>query len=129
MPGPKGEECRLCYFGEVVEESTASEPHEDPEYYESSDVLCRRYPVIRTRNVNHWCGEFKPHPVDVGISKTYTGDDSSDTRKPCIDCQYAVFDRSACDISGEDISKGKHSCGIFKPKLVPKNQDDSRWCT
>jgi hypothetical protein len=54
MPGPRGEECRLCYYGESVPqydklaECRAIPPNDDGEWPQ----------IDRSR----WCSAFNPHP-------------------------------------------------------------------
>lgn len=70
MPGPKGEQCRKCYYGE--DSNADDEP--DTEYW------CRRFPPVSPYRqmpdepavdrydawelpcvfASAWCGEFKP---------------------------------------------------------------------
>jgi hypothetical protein len=72
----------------------------------------------------YWCREFKIHPDHQ--------DDSEDSRKPCIDCKHSLFDRSTCDASGVDISKGrtedgKPYCNIFQPVTCAECKAGGAW--
>jgi hypothetical protein len=114
MPGPKGEECQKCYFrGEAFGMDAKGE---------IAPCHLSQGPVMT--GAAYWCREFKIHPDHQ--------DDSEDSRKPCIDCKHSLFDRSTCDASGVDISKGrtedgKPYCNIFQPVTCAECKAGGAW--
>jgi hypothetical protein len=51
MPGPRGEECRLCYYWD---------PEEDTDLADAMCVITASAWIVRPGS--SWCGEFNPHP-------------------------------------------------------------------
>jgi hypothetical protein len=53
MSGPRGEECRLCYYSWTEEGYCDNES----QYYR-----CQIVHVFQEKREGMWCGEFRPHP-------------------------------------------------------------------